>query len=57
MSENVRQLFKIVATLTEGEWYRASHVINRMFEMKNASVTSKIKLEDPEAMEENYRRL
>ena len=56
MDDNIRQLFKIVTTLTESERYRASHVINRMFEMKNASVTSKIKLEDTEAMEENYRR-
>lgn len=56
MDDNIRQLFKIVTTLTESEWYRASHVINRMFKMKNASVTSKIILEDTEAMEENYRR-
>lgn len=57
MNENVKQLFEVVSKLTESEWYRASHVINRMFEMKNASVTSKLKLEDTEAMEENYRRL
>ena len=57
MNEYVKQLFAVVSKLTESEWYRAAHVINRMFEMKNASITSKLKLEDTEAMEENYRRL
>ena len=52
----ILELFEIVASMTESEWYRASHTINRMFEQKNASITSKVKLEDTEAMERDFER-
>ena len=52
----ILELFEIVAGMTESEWYRASHAINRMFEQKNASITSKVKLDDIEAMERDFER-
>ena len=49
----ILELFEVVADMTESEW---SHAINRMFEQKNASITSKVKLEDTEAMERDFER-
>lgn len=52
----ILELFEVVADMTESEWYHASHAINRMFEQKNASITSRVKLEDTEAMERDFER-
>lgn len=56
LSEKEEKLLRIVAEMTENEWYRAAHAINRMFEQKNASITSNVKLEDIEAMKRDFER-
>ena len=56
LSENEENLLMVVAEMTEKEWLRAVHAINRMFENKNASITSVIKIEDIEAMKKDYER-
>ena len=56
LSEKEKELLVVVAGMTENEWYRAVHAINRMFEQKNASITSRVKLEDIEAMKRDFER-
>ena len=56
LSEKEKELLVVVAGMTENEWYCAVHAINRMFEQKNASITSRVKLEDIEAMERDFER-
>lgn len=55
-TDKICELFEIVSTMTESEWYQVSHAINRMFEKKNASIIAKVKLDDIEAMERDFER-
>lgn len=55
-TDKVLTLLEVVADMTESEWYQVMHAINRMFERKNASITSKVKLEDIEAMRRDFER-
>lgn len=55
-TDKVLTLLEVVADMTESEWYQVSHAINRMFEKRNASIISKVKLEDIEAMKRDFER-
>ena len=55
-TDKVLTLLEVVADMTESEWYQASHAINRMFERKISLITSKVKLEDIEAMRRDFER-
>ena len=56
-TDKVLTLLEVVADMTESEWYQVSHAINRMFERKIASIASRVKLEDIEAMKQAFERL
>ena len=55
-TDKVLTLLEVVADMTESEWYQVSHAINQMFEKRNASIISKVKLEDIEAMRRDFER-